>query len=99
MAKVGIVMGSDSDMPIMAKAADVLKELGIDFDMTIISAHREPEEFFAYAKGAEEKGHKVEIVRIMEENIGFCRACDGCMRNGGICVLKDDMAGPDEDFY
>ena len=55
MAKVGIVMGSDSDMPIMAKAADVLKELGIDFDMTIISAHREPEEFFAYAKGAEEK--------------------------------------------
>lgn len=55
MAKVGIVMGSDSDMPIMAKAADVLKELGIDFDMTIISAHREPEEFFAYAKGARRK--------------------------------------------
>ena len=42
MAKVGIVMGSDSDMPIMAKAADVLKKLGIAFDMTIISAHREP---------------------------------------------------------
>lgn len=61
MAKVGIVMGSDSDMPIMAKAADVLKELGIDFDMTIISAHREPEEFFVYAKGAEEKGYKVII--------------------------------------
>ena len=61
MAKVGIVMGSDSDMPIMAKAADVLKELGIDFDMTIISAHREPEEFFAYAKGAEEQGYKVII--------------------------------------
>lgn len=61
MAKVGIVMGSDSDMPIMAKAADVLKELGIDFDMTIISAHREPEEFFTYAKGAEEKGYKVII--------------------------------------
>ena len=61
MAKVGIVMGSDSDMPIMAKAADVLKELGIDFDMTIISAHREPEEIFAYAKGAEEKGYKVII--------------------------------------
>lgn len=61
MAKVGIVMGSDSDMPIMAKAADVLKELGIDFDMTIISAHREPEEFFAYAKGAEEKDYKVII--------------------------------------
>jgi phosphoribosylcarboxyaminoimidazole (NCAIR) mutase len=37
MAKVGIVMGSDSDMPIMAKAADVLEELGIDYEMTIIS--------------------------------------------------------------
>ena len=34
----------------------------------------------------------MKIVRIMEQNIGFCRACDGCMRNGGICVLKDDMA-------
>ena len=61
MAKVGIVMGSDSDMPIMSKAADILAELGIDFEMTIISAHREPEEFFNYAKSAEEKGYKVII--------------------------------------
>ena len=45
-----------------------------------------------FKKGAEAKGHQVKIVRIMEQNIGFCRACDGCMRNGGICVLKDDMA-------
>ena len=41
MAKVGIVMGSDSDMPIMAKAAEVLEQLGIDYEMTIISAHRQ----------------------------------------------------------
>ena len=54
-------MGSDSDMPIMAKAADVLTELGVDYDMTIISAHREPEEFFHYARSAEEKGYKVII--------------------------------------
>ena len=40
MAKVGIVMGSDSDMPIMAQAAEVLEQFGIDFEMTIISAHR-----------------------------------------------------------
>ena len=39
MAKVGIVMGSDSDMPIMSKAADVLAKLGVEFEMTIISAH------------------------------------------------------------
>lgn len=61
MASVGIVMGSDSDMPIMAKAADVLEELGISYEMTIISAHREPDIFFEYAKSAEEKGFKVII--------------------------------------
>ena len=61
MAKVGIVMGSDSDMPIMAKAADILEELGIDYEMTIISAHREPDVFFEYAKTAEEEGFKVII--------------------------------------
>ena len=61
MAKVGIVMGSDSDMPVMAKAADMLEKFGIDYEMTIISAHREPEVFFEYAKTAEEKGFKVII--------------------------------------
>lgn len=61
MAKVGIVMGSDSDMPVMAKAADVLEELGIAYEMAIISAHREPDVFFEYAKTAEEKGFKVII--------------------------------------
>lgn len=61
MASVGIVMGSDSDMPIMAKAAEILEELGISYEMTIISAHREPDVFFEYAKGAEEKGFKVII--------------------------------------
>ena len=61
MAKVGIVMGSDSDMPIMKKAADVLEQLGVEFEMTIISAHREPDVFFEYAKGAEEKGYKIII--------------------------------------
>lgn len=61
MAKVGIVMGSDSDMPIMAKAADILTQLGISFEMRIISAHREPDVFFEYARAAEEKGFKVII--------------------------------------
>ena len=61
MAKVGIVMGSDSDMPVMAKAADMLEKLGIEFEMTIISAHREPDTFFEYAKTAEDRGLKVII--------------------------------------
>lgn len=61
MAQVGIVMGSDSDMPIMAKAAEILDELGISYEMKIISAHREPDVFFEYANGAEAKGFKVII--------------------------------------
>ncbi len=61
MARVGIVMGSDSDMPVMKKAAEVLEQLGVDFEMTIISAHREPDVFFEYAKSAESKGFKVII--------------------------------------
>ena len=61
MAQVGIVMGSDSDMPVMAKAADVLEELGISYEMRIISAHREPDVFFEYAKNAEAAGYKVII--------------------------------------
>ena len=61
MAQVGIVMGSDSDMPVMAKAADILEELGVTYEMSIISAHREPDVFFEYAKGAEDKGFKVII--------------------------------------
>lgn len=61
MAQVGIVMGSDSDMPVMAKAADILEELGVSYEMTIISAHREPDVFFEYAKNAEAKGFKVII--------------------------------------
>ena len=61
MAKVGIVMGSDSDMPVMAKAAEMLDRFGIDYEMKIISAHREPDIFFEWAKGAEERGIKVII--------------------------------------
>ena len=55
MALVGIVMGSDSDMPVMAKAADILDKLGVSYEMTIISAHREPDVFFEYAKTADRK--------------------------------------------
>nr|WP_288755382.1 5-(carboxyamino)imidazole ribonucleotide mutase [uncultured Anaerostipes sp.] len=61
MAKVAIVMGSDSDMPIMKKAAEFLDQMGINFEMTIISAHREPDIFFEWAKGAKDRGVKVII--------------------------------------
>ena len=61
MAKVGIIMCSDSDLAVMSKAADVLDKLGVEYEMTIISAHREPDVFFEYAKSAEERGLKVII--------------------------------------
>lgn len=61
MAKVGIIMGSDSDLPIMSKACDILEKLGIEYDVTVISAHRMPDIFFNYAKSAEAKGYKVII--------------------------------------
>ncbi len=60
-AKVGIVMGSDSDFPIMKKAADILDKFGIPYEMTVISAHRMPDVFFDYAASAKEKGFKVII--------------------------------------
>ena len=61
MKKVGIVMGSDSDMPVMSKAAAILDKLGVEYEMKIISAHREPDVFFEYARSAEERGFKVII--------------------------------------
>lgn len=61
MALVSIVMGSDSDLPVMAKAAEILDALDIAYEMNIISAHREPDVFFEYAKGAETRGIKVII--------------------------------------
>ena len=70
MAKVAIVMGSDSDMPVMAQAADVLEKLGVDFEITVISAHREPDIFFEYAKTAEARcrpAYRLPRLRLMEE--------------------------------
>ena len=61
MATVGIVMGSDSDMPVMSKACEILEQFGVDFDVRIISAHREPDVFFEYAKSAKDNGMKVII--------------------------------------
>ena len=61
MAEIGIIMGSKSDLPVMNEAAEVLKELNIDFEITIVSAHRTPERMFEYAKNAQSRGVKVII--------------------------------------
>jgi 5-(carboxyamino)imidazole ribonucleotide mutase len=61
MAQVGIVMGSDSDMSVMSRAAAMLEEFGITYEMRIISAHREPDALFEWAGNAEKNGMKVII--------------------------------------
>lgn len=59
--QVGIIMGSSSDLKVMKDAADVLNELGIEFEMTVVSAHRTPDRMFDYAKDAADRGLKVII--------------------------------------
>jgi len=59
--KVGIIMGSKSDLHIMNDAADILKGFGVEFEMTVVSAHRTPERMFTYAKEAAGRGIKVII--------------------------------------
>ena len=58
---VGIIMGSDSDLPVMQQAADILTVLGVPFEMTIVSAHRTPRRLYEYAESAVERGLKVII--------------------------------------
>ena len=96
MAKVGIVRGSDSDMPVMAKAAEILDKFGIDYEMTIISAHREPDIFFEWAKSAEEKEIKVIIAGAGKAAHlpGMCAALFP-MPVVGIPMKTSDLGGVD----
>ena len=96
MAKVAIVMGSDSDMPIMKKAAEFLDQMGIDFEMTIISAHREPDIFFEWAKGAKDRGVKVIIAGAGKAAHlpGMCAALYP-MPVIGIPMMTSDLGGVD----
>ncbi len=96
MAKVAIVMGSDSDMPVMKKAAEFLEEMGIDFEMTIISAHREPDIFFEWAKGAKDRG-----VTVLSAGAGTAAHLPGMcaalfpMPVIGIPMKTSDLGGVD----
>ena len=80
MPKAAIVMGSDSDLKVMSKAASMLEKFGIDYEMTIISAHRMPDTFFEWAKGAEDRGVKVIIAGREWRPI-----CRGCARRSSPC--------------
>jgi 5-(carboxyamino)imidazole ribonucleotide mutase len=58
---VGIIMGSDSDLPVMQEAADILRDFGVPFEMTIVSAHRTPQRLYDYARSAVDRGLAVII--------------------------------------
>jgi len=59
--KIAIIMGSKSDLAVMQDAADVLKELGVEYEITVVSAHRTPDRMFSYARAAADRGLKVII--------------------------------------
>jgi 5-(carboxyamino)imidazole ribonucleotide mutase len=61
MKKIGIIMGSDSDLPVMKEAADVLSDLGLEYELTVVSAHRTPDRMYEYAKQAQKRGIRVII--------------------------------------
>ncbi|HUH38979.1 MAG TPA: 5-(carboxyamino)imidazole ribonucleotide mutase [Spongiibacteraceae bacterium] len=59
--KVGIIMGSDSDLPVMQGAVDICRELQVAYEIDIVSAHRTPEKLYEYARSAEQRGLQVII--------------------------------------
>lgn len=99
MSEVGIIMGSDSDMEVMAKAAEVLEEFGISYDMDIISAHREPMELVSYGQKAMDKGFKVIIAGAGKAAAlpGMCAAIFP-LPVIGIPMKTSDLGGEDSLF-
>ena len=89
-------MGSDSDLKVMSKAASMLEKFGIDYEMTIISAHREPDIFFQWAKSAEERGIRVIIAGAGKAAHlpGMCAALFS-MPVIGIPMKTSDLGGVD----
>ncbi|WP_317367205.1 5-(carboxyamino)imidazole ribonucleotide mutase [uncultured Tyzzerella sp.] len=61
MTKVGIIMGSDSDLKVMSEAANILDQFNIEYELTIVSAHRTPERLYQYAQSAKDRGLKIII--------------------------------------
>ncbi len=98
MAKplVGIVMGSDSDLPVMKGAVDILKQLGIESEVVISSAHRVPEKTAQYAKSVEERGLKVIIAGAgMAAHLPGVIAASTILPVIGVPIQSGALAGTD----
>ena len=93
MPKVGIIMGSDSDLKVMSKAAVMLEELEIEYEMTIISAHREPDELIEWTRGAEDRG-----IKVMIAGAGMAAALPGmCAALFALPVIGVPLSGKNLD--
>lgn len=77
---VGIIMGSDSDLPVMAEAARILEELGVPHETTIVSAHRTPDRMYRYAKDARDRGLEVLVA-----------GAGGAAHLPGMCASLTDL--------
>ena len=94
--KIGIVMGSDSDLPIVQETAFVLEEFGVDYEISILSAHRTPDEAGAYAKTAKERGLQVIIAAAGgAAHLAGVLAAHTTLPVIGIPILSKSLAGAD----
>ena len=93
MAKVGIIMGSDSDLKVMSKAAEMLEELGVEYEITIISAHRQPDELIEWTRTAEDRD-----VRVIIAGAGMAAALPGmCAALYALPVIGVPLSGKNLD--
>ena len=93
MAKVGIVMGSDSDLKVMSKAAEMLEELGVEYEIIIISAHRQPDELIEWTRTAEDRD-----VRVIIAGAGMAAALPGmCAALYALPVIGVPLSGKNLD--
>ncbi len=94
--QVGIVMGSDSDLPIMTEAAETLKKFGVTFEVRVISAHRSPARASEYARTAVERGVKVIIVAAGgAAHLGGVLAAETILPVIGVPIPSTSLAGLD----
>ncbi len=96
MKKVGIVMGSDSDLPIIKKATDMLTSFGVEFEVRILSAHRTPSEAQEFAKGARDRGVGVIIAAAgMAAHLAGAMAANTTLPVIGIPCKSTNLDGLD----
>ena len=96
MKKVGIIMGSDSDLPVVSKACERLKAYGVPFETHVFSAHRTPEETKAYVENAEESGYGVIIAAAgMAAHLAGAVAANTTIPVIGIPIKSDVLGGMD----